>query len=191
MIFKNRRYFTKQTFEIKMSSLKVEAKGLFDAIEYEISHEQIDNKKTVQTSINHGFLVISIFFFVFALLFLVGTNEELTAVFFFLSVLCTGFAFASRKSVVILNLYDGGKVYLYFTRQNKGRVIAFADEIIEASNKYLLNKYTRIDAALPIEPQLSGIQFLKNREITSEQDFESLKNKLVGRSNKSSIGFGS
>jgi hypothetical protein len=56
MIFKKRRYFTKQTFEIKKSSLKVEVKGLFDAIEYEISHEQIDNKKTVQTSINHGFL---------------------------------------------------------------------------------------------------------------------------------------
>lgn len=191
MIFKNRRYFTKQTFEIKMTSLKVEARGLFDAIEYEIAHEQIDNKKTVQTSINHGFLVISIFFFVFALLFLVGTNEELTAVFFFLSVLCTVIAFVSRKSVVTLNLYDGGKIHLYFTRQNKGQVIAFSDEIIEASNKYLLNKYTRIDAALPIEPQLSGIQFLRNREIISEQDFESLKNKLIGRSNKSSIGFGS
>ena len=170
--------------------MKVEAKGLFDAIEYEIPHEQIDNKKTVQTSINHGFLVISIFFIVFSLLFLVGTNEELTVVFVLLAFLCAVIAFVSRKSVVLLSLYGGDKIRLYFTRQNKGQVIAFADEIIEASNEHLLNKYTRIDSALPIEPQLNGIQFLRNRDIISEEDYESLKNKLLGRSNKAYIGFG-
>jgi hypothetical protein len=134
--------------------------------------------------------VLSIFFFAFALLFLVGTNEDLTVVFFLLSFLCTVIAFASRKSVVIINLYDGEKIRLYFTRKNKGQVTAFAEEIIQASNKHLLNKYTGIDSALPIEPQLDGIQFLRNRDIISEEDYESLKNKLIGRTNKSSIGFG-
>ena len=43
---------------------------------------------------------------------------------------------------------------------------------------------------LPIEPQLNGIQFLRNRDIISEEDYESLKNKLLGRSNKAYIGFG-
>ena len=190
MLFENRRYFTKQTFEIKKSGLNVEIKSLFDAVEYEVAHEQIDNKKRTQSSINHGLLVISIFFLVFGLLFLLGTNDELTAIFILLSFLCGVLAFISRKRVVILNSYDGNQIQLYFTRQNKQRVIDFADEIIGASDKYLLNKYTRIDPALPIEPQIHSIQFLRNREIISEDDYESLKNQLLGRSNKSSIGFG-
>lgn len=190
MIFENRRFFTKQLFEIKNSGLHVEIKGLFDAIEYEISHEQIDNKKRIQTSTNHGLLVISISLFIFGLLFLFGTNDELTTVFVFLSFLFALLSFVSRKRVVILNLYDGNKIQLYFTRQNKQQVVGFADEIIEASDKYLLNKYTRIDPALPIEPQLQNIQFLRNRESIAEDDYESLKNELLGRSNKSSIGFG-
>ena len=190
MIFENRRYFTKQIFEIKKSGLNVEIKSLFDSVEYEISHEQIDNKKKVQISINHGLLITGIFFFVFGVLFLLGTNDELTGVFVSISLLCAALAFISRKKVVIISLYDGNKIQLYFTKQNRQGVIDFANQIIEASNKYLLTKYGRIDPALPTDPQIQNIQFLRNREIISEEDYESLKNQLLGRNNKSSIGFG-
>ena len=57
-------------------------------------------------------------------------------------------------------------------------------------HNYLLKKYSKVDRALPIEPQLENIQYLLNRDIITEEKFESLKNQLLGTENKKSIGFG-
>lgn len=190
MAFINRRYFTKQVFEIQKSCLKVDVKNIFDAIEYEISYEQINNKKKIQTIVNHGLLITGFFFFVFGLLFQIGPNDELTAIAFFIAFIFAVFAFLSRKKVVTIDAYDGNKIELFFNNGNKQEVVEFANQIIEASNNYLLNKYAKIDPALPIDPQLNNIQFLRNKEIITEEDYETLKNQLLGRQNKSSIGFG-
>ena len=69
-------------------------------------------------------------------------------------------------------------------------MISYADQIIEASNGYLLRKYGKVDPSLPIEPQINSIQFLRDREIISEEEYESLKNQVLGRTNKTAIGFG-
>ena len=69
-------------------------------------------------------------------------------------------------------------------------MLEFSNRIIEASNKFLLNKYGKIDKALPIEGQLSKLEFLRDRDILNEDEFENLKNQLLGRENKGSIGFG-
>ena len=66
----------------------------------------------------------------------------------------------------------------------------YANEIISASENYLLKKYSKVDRTLPIEPQLENIQYLLNREIITEEKFESLKIQLLGTENKKSIGFG-
>jgi hypothetical protein len=68
-------------------------------------------------------------------------------------------------------------------------VIDYANQIIDAANNYLLKKFSKIDRSLAIEPQIENIQFLLNREIITEEKFETLKNQLLGRENKSSIGF--
>lgn len=92
--------------------------------------------------------------------------------------------------MVILTAYDGNNIELYFTKRNKASVIEFAEQIIGSVNSFLLTKYGKIDKSLPIENQLNNLEYLRNREIISEEVFESLKNKLLGRDNKSSIGFG-
>ena len=69
--------------------------------------------------------------------------------------------------------------------------MTYSNEIINASNNFLLKKYSKIDRSLPIEPQLHNLQFLLNREIFSDEVFESLKNQLLGTENKTSIGFAS
>jgi hypothetical protein len=191
MTFVNRRRFTKQQFELKRSTLKVDISDLFERTEYEISYENIDFKKKVQVIFNHGLLVASLFAFAIGLLLAFAPNEEAAFVFFLLGAVCFTLAFTLKKKVVTINAFDGNRIELFFNNRNKDQVVDFADEIIRSSNQHLLRKYGKVDPALPIEPQINNIQFLRDREIISEEEFESLKNQVLGRTNKATIGFGS
>lgn len=190
MTFENRRYFTKQKFDLKKSTLKVDVKTLFDYTEYEISYEHIDFKRKIQIIFNHGLFVSSLFAFAIGLLLAFAPNEQAAFIFFFVGAICFTLAFFLKKKVVSINVLDGTKIELFFNSNNKAAVVAFADEIIQSSNKHLLRKFGKIDKALPIEPQINNIQFLRDREIITEEEYESMKNQLLGRTNKTNIGFG-
>ncbi len=189
MTFQNRRYFTRQTFTLLNSSLKVYKKGLLDEIEYEIPFDNIHNKKTIQTEINNNLFYVGLFFVVFSFLFLFGTAEQLAYILFAFGALFVMIALINRKKVVSIPIYSGESIQLFFSNSNKEEVIQFSDQLIDATNSYLLKKYSKIDRALPMEPQIEHLQFLANREIISEAEFENLKNQLMGREGKSSIGF--
>jgi hypothetical protein len=190
MTFNNNRRFTRQTFDILGSSLKIDQKGLLDQIEYEIPFDNIHNKKKIQTQINNNLVITGLFFFAFSFLFLLGTAEELTAIFLSIGVTFVLIAFINRKKTVTIATYSGGDIILYFNNKTKGEVVEFADMIIDASNNYLMKKYGKIDRALPVEQQIDNLQFLRNREIITENHYEILKNELLGREGKSAIGFG-
>lgn len=190
MTFNNNRRFTRQAFDILSSSLKIDRKGLLDRIEYEIPFDNIHNKKKIQTQINNNLVITGLFFFVFSFLFLLGTAEELTAIFLSIGVIFVLTAFINRKKTVTIATYTGDEITLYFNNKNKEDVVEFSDKIIEASNNYLMKKYGKIDRALPVEQQIDNLQFLRNREIITENHYEALKDELLGREGKSAIGFG-
>jgi hypothetical protein len=190
MHLENRHYLTKQTLLIESNSLKVESRDFMNSAEYEIPLEIIDNKKKIETSINHGLLTIAVMLFVIAILLLAGTNEELKIAFTFAATICALFAFVLKKRTITINVHDGTKIQLHFTNSNRDEVVAFCDAIINASNQLLINKFSKIDPRLPIDPQLENIQYLRNRGIISEENYDMLKDQLYGRPNKSYIGFG-
>lgn len=190
MKFFNKRYFTRQNFEIQKSSLKIERKNLFDSIEYKIPFDQISNQLKTQTIINNNLVVIGIFFIVFSLFFQLGPNDELTIIFFSIGMLITVVSFINRKKVVTITSFIEGDIELYFNNQNKEEVVEYAHSIIRAADNYLLTKLSKVDRSMPIEPQLENIQYLLNREIINEETFETLKNQLLGKDNQQSIGFG-
>ncbi|MBO9684049.1 MAG: hypothetical protein J7502_15520, partial [Flavisolibacter sp.] len=74
MTFENKRNFTRQHFELKKSSLKVDVRTLFDRTEYEVSYEHIDYKRKIQVIFNHGLLVSSIFAFAIGLLLALASS---------------------------------------------------------------------------------------------------------------------
>lgn len=189
MTFFNRRYLTRQNFEIQKNSLKIERKNIFDAIEYEVSFDLINNKLKVQTIINNNLIMVGLFFIVFSLLFQIGPNNELTLIFFSFGLLFIILPFINRKKVVTITTFGENNIELYFNKRNKQKVVEYANSIIQADDNYLLKKYSKVDASLPIEPQLQNIQYLLNQEIISEDNFETLKNQLLGKDHKSSIGF--
>lgn len=190
MTFFNRRYFTRQEFEIQKSSLKIDRRNLFDAMEYEIPFDFIHNKMTIQTIINNNLIIVGTFFILFGFLFQIGPNDELTIIFLSIGILFIIVSFINRKKVVTMATLDGNKIQLYFNNDNKEEVVAYANSIIKAADNFLLHKLGKIDRLLPIEPQIENIQFLLSREIISEEKFETLKNQILGKENKSSIGFG-
>jgi hypothetical protein len=189
MIFDNQRFFKKQKFEILRSGLKISKQTVFDSIEYEIPFEKIHNKLKVQTNTNNGLLVTSFFFIITGLIMLASGNKRVAIIFFASALITVIIAFATILKIITIDCYDSDKIELYFKKNNKESVVQFANQIINSSNSYLYNKYSKIDKALPVESQLINLEFLRNKEIINEEDFETLKNQLLGRENKSSIGF--
>lgn len=190
MVFFNRRFWTTQNFEIKKSSLKINRKHMFEAVEYEIPFYLINNNLKTQTIINNNVIIVGVFFFAFSFLFLIGDNEGLTLLFILIAFLFITIPFFNRKKVISISCADGHLIELFFNHRNKLEVTEYARSIIDAANNFLLHKYGKIDRLLPIEPQIENIQYLLNREIITEENFENLKNQLLGTENKKSIGFG-
>jgi len=188
MKLSTKRFFTRQEIDILRTSLKIERKTALDYVEFEIPFENIHNKRRIQTSTNHNFVVLSIILFLIGM-FLIGANPELSALAFLIGTFFLAFALFARKKTVTISTYDGSNIELPFTNKNKQDVLDFSTMIIEASNQFLLNKYGRIDRGLPIDSQLSKLEFLRDREILSDEEYDNLKNQLLGREHKSHLGF--
>ncbi len=186
----NRRFLKNQEFNILHSSLKVEKRTPLDSIEYEIPFEHIHNKKKIQTITNNSLLVISFTLLVIGLLFQLGSNTEVSIILLIIAAFFLTLALITRQKVITIPTYDGDKIELFFNKRNKQELLNFSNKIIEASNSFLLNKYGKIDKVLPLEAQLNNLNFLRDRDIITDKEYENLKNQLLGRENKGSLGFG-
>lgn len=190
MKLQTRRFFKRQEIEILRTSLKIERKSLLDSVEYELPFENIHNKKKVQTKANDNLVVISFALLVIGLLFFIFSSEAALSTFLFIcGTFFLALAFISRKKTITIPTYDGNHIEIPFNNRNKPELIEFSNKIIEASNGFLLNKYSKIDKALPLEGQLSKIEYLRDREILTDEEYDNLKNQLLGRDNKGHLGF--
>lgn len=83
--------------------------------------------------------------------------------------------FSPLKKVIHL---VGGTVNLTFFKDSPSmeEVSAFISEIIRLSKQQLLNKYAKIDAELPEETMFTQLNWLKNRDLLTEEEYQRLKN---------------
>ena len=72
----------------------------------------------------------------------------------------------------------GGATNLTFFKDSPSmeEVSAFISEIIRLSKQQLLNKYAKIDAELPEETMFTQLNWLKNRDLLTEEEYQRLKN---------------
>lgn len=82
----------------------------------------------------------------------------------------------SRRKVVYISTFNFGFIELY----DKPEINGFLKDLKIVTNDFLKSKYSKIDRDLPIDNQLQSLMYLKERQILSDEEFESLKNKLVG-----------
>lgn len=82
----------------------------------------------------------------------------------------------SRRKVVYIPTYNFGYLEVY----DKPEVNGFLKDLKVVTDNFLKSKYSKVDRDLPIDNQLQNLMYLKERHILSDEEFESLKNKLVG-----------
>ena len=72
----------------------------------------------------------------------------------------------------------GGGVNLTFFQDSPSteEVSAFINEIIRLSKQQLLKKYAKIDPELPEETMFNQLNWLKNRDLITEEEYNDLKN---------------
>ena len=180
---------TTKSVELFTNHLIVKKHSPFESSQFELSYEQIESKKSVESKINFGLLVIASFGAIVGFLYMFGNTPEISLLFYSISLVLVFIAFGMKQNLVIIKSFTGQNIELYFSSRNKNEIIDFADKIVASANSYLLNKYSRIDKDLPREPQLQNLVFLRDRELLSEEKFEQLKNQLLGRDNQSAIGY--
>jgi len=186
----NRRFISLQKIEILRNKILISRKTIFNYIEYEVLLEDIDNKKQVKKEVNHGFMAIALMTFLIGAIVGFLGDGAVCAFLLLVSLVFVIVGFLTRKGCVILYSHSEGIIELWFTSKNEQNIRKFADKIIDASNTYLLNKYSNVDKDLPLENQIERLEYLKNRELLDDEKFEHLKNTLLGkRTTDESVGF--
>jgi hypothetical protein len=189
MKYKNKKGLSTTEIEFLISGLKMSKKSVFEFVEYEIPFEQISNKKKVQSTISDGMLISAVIFMIFGILVFLGSEFEGGFFMMVIALILTIWTFLRRIRVITVHTFTDQDIKLYFNRANKEEVMDLANTIISHSNSFLLRKYGKVDRALAIEPQIENLQFLRNREILDEDQYEALKDQLLGRASKVSIGY--
>lgn len=183
------RFFKKSHIHLLKDRIRVRKSSPFDSIEFEISYENIETKKIIETKVNFGLLYLTSFLTIMGLLFIFGRNNYISKIFFISAIMVLFIALATKLKIITIRSLEGNNLELYFTDRDKEDVLIFADKIINSTNSYLLNKYSKIDKDLPIESQLENLTFLRNKELITDEKFEQLKNQLLGKDNKQTIGY--
>ena len=184
-----RRFLKRSAVELLNSKIVVNTSTPFESNQFEVSYEQIEDKKSVSTKVNFGLLILTLFLSVTGILYLFGNSSYISLYFFIFAFVILLVAFLTKLKVISIKTYDGNVIDLYFTNHNKIKILEFAEQIIQSSNNYLLQKYSKIDKDLPIDEQIRNLSFLRNKELISEDKFEELKKQLLGKDNKYSIGY--
>ena len=186
--FSTRRYFKKVMIQLQKNGIHVIKTSPLESQEFDIAYENVETKKTVETKVVYGLLVIVLFCAVTGGLFLLSSNYPVGNVFFLIAAVVFTIALITRVKVITIKSFEGN-IELYFSNNNKDAVLAFSDRIIDSANAYLLNKFSKIDKDLPIDTQLGKLDFLRGKDLIDDETFEQLKNQLLGRDGKNSIGY--
>lgn len=187
--FESRRFFKKYSIKLLKTGVSVIKTSPLESLEFEISYEHLETKKIIETKVEFGLIVIFLVLAFTGLLFLINDDRDVSKFFILLSLLVLCIALITKLRVITIKSYEGYIIELYFTNKNKEDVIDFADTIINSTNTYLLNKFSKVDKDLPIDNQLANLDFLRSKELITDEIFEQLKDQLLGRENKKSIGY--
>jgi hypothetical protein len=188
--FETQGLFNKLKIDIIENKILVYKKSIFNYVEYDVSFENIDTKKKVKKEFNQGIMTIALFGFSFGVIFAMAGNAEILAILFLISGIMFVIGLITQRKYIQINTFTEGTLELKFTNKSEQEVREFADKIINTTNKYLVEKYSKVDKDLPIENQIDNLNFLKNKDLIDDKKFEELKNILIGRkSDEKTIGF--
>jgi hypothetical protein len=175
-------------FSVKDRLLEVSFKGPLDSEEYEIPFESIGDRKVVGVYASDSAFYTSVFSILFSIILFILGSLQAFVIFGFIGVVCLLFGLLTRKGIVTLPLLYGGDVKLYFTGSKKQEAVTFADSIINKARAYVKQKYSNFDRQMPLDKQFEHLEYLRERNLISHEEYNDIKNYLLGNE-KRSIGF--
>ncbi|MDO9594328.1 MAG: hypothetical protein Q7J19_04965 [Lutibacter sp.] len=184
--FKQKRFFNTKRVEFEIDGITFYSGNFLNAKEIFISYDEIiPDAITRETKTSRLFLWITIAFgLIFSLSFfdilqipfavymvLVFFSGLLFIIFLLLTIL-------SRKYMLYITTLSGYLIDFYDKNPSKEAMDEFLETLKTKTFTYLKEKYAIIDIDLPIEKQIENLNFLKERNVISEKEYEALKEKL-------------
>ena len=185
MILKQKQGGKRKEFElINNTALRIREKESGELKEWTINLESIGYNLIYQESTRKRLYIMASFLAAFLVfitisLFLsddfMGNLPVVIGAYVIFGLAIGGSLFSPLKKEIHL---VGGAVNLTFFKNSPSpeEVNTFISEIIRLSKQQLLNKYAKIDAELPEETMFTQLNWLKNRDILTEKEYEELKN---------------
>jgi len=190
MILKQKQGGKRKEFElINCTALRVREKQSGELKEWTVNLETIGNNLIYQEATRKRLYIMASFLGAFLVFITVALfmSDDITGNLpvVIVSYLIFGFVitmslFSPLKKEIHL---VGGAVNLTFFQDSPSQeeVSRFISEIIRLSRQLLLNKYAKIDADLPEETMMIQLNWLKNRDLISEEEYSDLKNEYKTR----------
>jgi len=183
MKLKQKQGFNKKEFELQNETLLIKTKTNGEYKEWSVKVEHIGDTKYYQSSTKLGPNIIGgicALFVLFVIIAFIRDNNKAENLWIMLGVVAM---FGSISALLLfipkkkeLHIIGGlEQVTFYPDSPGKKEVDEFIDQIINRSKKVLLNKYGKVDPDLPEETQMNQLNWLKNRDLISQETYEQLK----------------
>jgi hypothetical protein len=183
-----RKGLKKCRYQLDEESVNVSVKGLLDSEEYQIPLESIGDRKIVGVYASDSAFVASVFCILFAVMLLLFDSDKGFLLFGFIGLGSLLYGLSTRQGIVTVSVLYGDNVRLSFTRNNKAKAVEFADALISTARSFVKMKYSNFDRQMPLEKQFDNLDYLKDRNLVSTDEYNDIKNYLLGNE-KRSIGF--
>ncbi len=184
MVLKQKQGLTKREFELRDNVLKIKSETAFGEIkEWSVKIENLGEDKFYQSNSKTGTTIIACllcaFVFFMTVAFLVDTDKAQNIwVLLAIYALFGGpavwiFLTPVKKEIHLL----GGSSQASFLQDRPSRetVEKFIEELTKKTRRLLIEKYSRIDSDLPEDTQINQLNWLKNKDLISEETYEQLK----------------
>lgn len=184
--FKQRRFFNSKKAEFEFDGITFYSGNFLNAKEIFIPYDEIiPDAITRETKTSRLFLWTTIAFgLIFSLSFFdtlqIPFGIYMVLVFFsgLLFVIFLLLTILSRKQMLYITTLSGYLIDFYDRNPSKKAMDEFLETLKTKTFAYLKEKYAVIDIDLPIEKQIENLNFLKERNVITEKEYEALKEKL-------------
>ena len=198
--FSQRTLLTSRNYVLERDGVAVTAKSFLSSHTFRVPFENIPPKAEEITTSPRKWLVASIVFTLITLIVLPvliksgqTTPSDLAGVWFWgiIAAICWVVFFFKRASLLI---YAQGQnaLVLFADRPSREEVMAFVRKLFAARNKFLRDKYARFAPVEPLSDRLARLNFLRDQEVLSEEEYQFMRRQETGESPRTGgpVGFG-
>jgi len=186
-------YITTREFELGAKELMCKEKNISSSLELTIPYEYIDVNQLFKRSVLPSSVpwiagILGMIFIGFIRTSMNG-SESLVLIIVGGIILWRVTLLFKRNEILIPT--GKGELIIWEDTPDKNAVSEFIVELTFRIKDLYIKKYGTYDKDLPIDTQLSNIMFLKEKEVITDEEFDEMKNRIIGKTNSTNnpIGF--